>query len=341
MNAWLGSDPLFYPSISPAVLDFIRSAYALLLTATLVAAMPHARRYFLSERWGGYAESGHWIDWVQNPVVLPAIMAAWLAAAALRCLLGRTVVLAAFANVFFAATSSSRCGGEGCCAGWAPRDSSLTGSALQFCCSNTRAISRPNYQGLALLVLQVDFALIMLSAGMYKFSAGYRQNDGMELGMVNPEWGYWSGFWRRFPPGSPWFRLFNEMAWGTEVVGALLMLVPPTRFLGGLLILVSFVFIATQIRLGFLCEMVIVCCLLFAHPGSAVDPWLSAALPAQRCRHPVASPMANARWCRRCGDICCCFRLHAPGFAYNLYAKKTLPAPVPDGCSTRIRTCSD
>ena len=27
MNAWLASDPLFYPSLSPAVIDFIRSAY--------------------------------------------------------------------------------------------------------------------------------------------------------------------------------------------------------------------------------------------------------------------------------------------------------------------------
>ena len=71
MSAWLASEPLFYPSISPAVIDFIRAAYGLLLTATLVALLPHARRYFLSERWGGYAESGRSTDWVQNPVVLP------------------------------------------------------------------------------------------------------------------------------------------------------------------------------------------------------------------------------------------------------------------------------
>ena len=72
----------------------------------------------------------------------------------------------------------------------------------------------PEFQGLALLVLQVDFALIMLSAGMYKFSAGYRQNDGMELGMVNPEWGYWPDFWGRMRPDSRWFRLFNETGVG-------------------------------------------------------------------------------------------------------------------------------
>ena len=46
------------------------------------------------------------------------------------------------------------------------------------------------------------------------------------------------------------------------------MLVPPTRMLGGMFILVSFVFIATQIRLGFLCEMVMVCCLIFVYQAA-------------------------------------------------------------------------
>src|SRR6185295_1341632 len=46
------------------------------------------------------------------------------------------------------------------------------------------------------------------------------------------------------------------------------MLIPQTRFIGALAILLSFIFIATQIRLGFLCEMVIVCCLLFVPNGN-------------------------------------------------------------------------
>src|SRR4030095_3115354 len=70
----------------------------------------------------------------------------------------------------------------------------------------------PDLLGLGLLVLQVDFAFIMLSAGAYKFSAGYRQNDGMEFGLVNPEWGYWTRFWGRRRPSGWWFRLFNELA---------------------------------------------------------------------------------------------------------------------------------
>ena len=324
MTALFGSDPLFYPTLAPTVLDFTRCAYALLLMATLAAAIPHARRYFVSERWGGYAERGHWVEWLQNPIAMPAVMLAWFAAAT-ALLLGRAVVLAAFANVllcrYFFIQMRWRgvlrgMGAPGFIAYWLGVAVLLLESTRQFA---------PDHHSLALLVLQVDFALIMLSAGAYKFLAGYRRNEGMELGMVNPEWGYWSGFWRQFPPGSPWFRLFNEMAWGTEVVGALLMLVPMTRMIGGLLILVSFVFIATQIRLGFLCEMVMVCCLLFAHSGSFVDTWVAAAFPAERV-DPVASPIAGSTLI---GVGLWTYLLVLPfaraGLAYNLYAKKALP----------------
>ena len=37
----------------------------------------------------------------------------------------------------------------------------------------------------------------MLAAGVYKLLAGYRHGDGMELGMVNPQWGYWGRQWAR------------------------------------------------------------------------------------------------------------------------------------------------
>ncbi len=107
--------------------------------------------------------------------------------------------------------------------------------------------------------------------------------------MVNPQWGYWGPQWARVSPAHPVFRFFNEMAWGTEVVAGLLMLLPQTRFLGAALILFSFIFIATQIRLGFLCEMVIVCCLVFFYPGSAGDVVASALLPS-------SAPPAVSLW---------------------------------------------
>ena len=44
----------------------------MLMLATLLQALPEARRFFLSERWGGYAKSSRDVDAVQNPVVVPA-----------------------------------------------------------------------------------------------------------------------------------------------------------------------------------------------------------------------------------------------------------------------------
>jgi len=324
MSVLFGADPLAYPSLGPAVLDVIRSGYGFLLIATLVAALPHARRYFLSERWGGYAERSRWTDRLQNPTVLPVIMAVWLAAG-IALLLGRVVVLAAFTNVLLCRYFFIQMRWRGVLRGMgAPGFIAYWLGVAVLLLEYTRRLA-PELHGLALLVLQVDFAFIMLSAGTYKFLAGYRQNDGMELGMVNPEWGYWSGFWSRIPPGSRWFRLCNELAWGTEVVGALLMLLPPTRFVGGLLILLSFIFIATQIRLGFLCEMVIVSSLLFAHPGSLVDLWLTAALSAPGVGAGAAPAGLNALIGMSLWGYLLLLPFARAGLAYNLYAKKTLP----------------
>ena len=324
MNAFFGSDSFLYPSLGPAVLDVIRSAYAFLLTATLVAALPHARRYFLSERWGGYAERGRWTDRVQNPVVLPLIMAVWLTAS-VALFVNRAVMPAACINVVFCRYFFIQMRWRGVLRGMgAPGFMAYWLGVAVLLLEYARRFA-PELQGLALLVLQVDFALIMVSAGTYKLASGYHQNDGMELGMVNPEWGYWSGFWSRLSPQSVWFRLCNEAAWRTEIVGALLMLVPPARFLGGLLILLSFIFIATQIRLGFLCEMVIVCSLLFAHQGSLVDVWLTttASSPQTVAVSAAAPSSLNAL----IGVILWGYLLLLPfaraGLAYNLYAKKT------------------
>jgi hypothetical protein len=316
------------PQLSASTQAFIRAACGLLMIATLVQSLPQARRFFLSERWGGYAERGPGVDWMQNPFVLPLVLAVWFAAA-LALVVGWWVVPAALANVllcrYFFIQMRWRgvlrgMGAPGFVANW------LGVAVLLLEYTRRHA---PHLQDLALLVPQVDFAFIMLSAGIYKVSSGYRRGHGMELGMVNPEWGYWWRFWSRQRPQAWWFRLFNELAWTTEVTAAALMLFPPTRWLGGMLILVSFAFIATQIRLGFLCEMMMVGSLLFAHPGSPVDLWLSA-LPVSS----ASTEVANGPWALNAllgaglwGYLLVLPFAHA-GLSYNLYARKRLPGIV-------------
>jgi hypothetical protein len=181
---------------------------------------------------------------------------------------------------------------------------------------------------LALLVAQVDFALLMFSAGIYKFTSGYRRNHGMELGLCNPMWGYWWRSYVRFRPSSPVFWTMNQLAWATEVVAALLMLVPSTREVGALLIIVSFVFIATQIRLGFLTEMVMVCSLIFMSPSHSIGRWLESIAGAPAAvvvsPHPLlAAVLTIAIWA-----YLILLPLADAGLYYNFYARRTLPAPL-------------
>src|SRR5205807_4751164 len=112
--------------------------------------------------------------------------------------------------------------------------------------------------------------------------------------LVNPEWGYWWRYYRTRSPNHLTIWTMNQLAWGTEVVAAVLMLIPSTRFVGALLIIVSFFFIATHIRLALLCHMVMLCGVLFFHPGSFGDmlaAFLSASLPLATVHAGPVRPM--------------------------------------------------
>jgi uncharacterized membrane protein YphA (DoxX/SURF4 family) len=126
-------------------------------------------------------------------------------------------------------------------------------------------------RSLSLLLFRLDFAAIMLSAGFYKVVCGYPKNEGMELGMVNPWWGYWWRYYQKLPPNHIFFRTLNHLAYGTEIVAGVLMLIPGAASLGAWLVIVSFLFIATQIRLGFLTEMITIAALIYMEPGSFAD----------------------------------------------------------------------
>src|SRR5262249_19589603 len=66
------------PELSVAAQAAFRSLYGALLLLTLLWTLPQARRFFVSERWGGYAESSPAVDRIQNPIVVPLLLATWL-----------------------------------------------------------------------------------------------------------------------------------------------------------------------------------------------------------------------------------------------------------------------
>jgi hypothetical protein len=104
------------------------------------------------------------------------------------------------------------------------------------------------------------------------------------------------------------------------------MLFPPTRFLGGLSMAASFVFIASQIRLGFLCEMVILLNVMFFHPGSLGDVAITAIMPVSA---PVIATPAPAWLVTAMTVFLWAYLALLPiarvGLSYNLLMKKTLP----------------
>lgn len=327
--AW--SSGIWMPELSPAAQTLLRAGYGLLLLGFLLMTLPHGRRFFMSERWGGYAQSSAGVDAVQNPLVYPLLMASWLLVAGLM-VIGRGGWGPALWNLLLCRYFFVRMRWRGVARGMgAPGFMTYWLAAAVFLLEFTSRVA-PERRSLALLVLQVDFALIMLSAGVYKLSAGYLRNFGMEFGLANPQWGYW---WRRYaamPPGHWIVWTLNQLAWTTEVVAALLMLVPATRFIGALLIVGSFAFIATHIRLGFLCEMVMLGGLLFFHPGSGGDrvaAWVVQAFGGSLAG-PVAQPwplvdvaLSVVLW----GYLILLPLAHA-GLFYNFYARGSLPGPL-------------
>jgi len=268
---------LIGPAVAPAALETLRIGYGALLFLTLIQALPQARRFFLSERWRGYADSSPWSLLLHNPVAMPIAMTMWFLSA-LGLILGEHVVIAAFANLllcryfFISMRWKSVLRGMG-----APGFLSYWSAAAIFFLEFG---SRLDPSGSLLLAatnaFRIDLGIIMICAGAYKAVAGYPQNQGMELGMINPFWGYWGSVYRHLPPSHWLLRLLNHLAYGTEIVAGILMLFPATQILGGLLILLSFAWIATHIRLGYLCEMVMMSTLIYIPQGHLLAEWLPA-----------------------------------------------------------------
>jgi len=317
----------FFPSpLSASTHAFIRVAYGVLMLGTLLWALPHWRRFFVSERWGGYAESSREIDLIQNPFSTIVIAIIWFTSLVLLTL-GYSTTVAALVNLIFCYYFFVRMRWKGILRGMgAPGFMSYWLAAVVFLLEYA-LYHQPSLLPLVLLVAQVDFAFIMLSAGIYKFTAGYASNHGMEGGMVNPQWGYWWWIYQKISPRHPLFPFLNHMAWSLEVIAGVLMLLPPTRFIGALLMFGSFVFIATHIRLALLCEMVIVCCLLFCYPGSYGDQIISFVTPSVTVPVTVALPAVLDKlieiflWL-----YLVLLPLAHAGLFYNFYRRKRLPA---------------
>jgi hypothetical protein len=330
MSPLISPDGL-YPLLSLNAQQVFRIAYGVLLFGHLVLLLPHSRRFFMSERWRGYAQSSWDVDILQNPLAHPFVMAVWFFCA-VSLTFGYWTVWTALVNLLLCRYFFVHMRWKGVLRGMgAPGFMTYWLSAAVFLLEYTLHYA-PEVRPLTLLVLQVDFALIMMSAGVYKFTAGFPRNNGMELGLVNPEWGYWWRFYQKQSPNHITIKTLNQLAWTTEVVAAVLMLIPPTRFIGAVLIIISFFFIATHIRLALLCHMVMLCGVIFFHPGSFGDQ-LAGLLVAAQAPAAIPSPgpvlsAINQALTFGLWTYLCLLPLAYFGIYYNFFARKRFPHPL-------------
>lgn len=331
MEAIFSSQPFLFPELSLHAQAFIRTAYGVLLCGTLLLALPHWRRFFLSERWGGYAQSLREVELVHNPVIAPLVLAVWwacgvLIAAGVWSPWPAVLNLLLCRYFFIAMRWKGLARGMGA-PGYVLYWGGLSVALLEYCLRYA-----PEVRSFSLQVLQADFACIYLSSGVYKFSAGYPQNHGMELGMTNPAWGYWWKSYMKMPPSHVLFRFLNHLAWSSQILAGILMLFPATRFIGGVIIIGMFMFIATQIRLGLLCEVVFLCSgLIFFHPGSAGDQLL-AAIMGTIAPPVVPSFPALAVFNKGLVVLLSTYLILLPvahgGLSYNFYLRRSFPPPI-------------
>jgi hypothetical protein len=267
---------LIAPPVAYAALEVLRIVYGVLLLLTLLQALPQARRFFLSEKFGGYADSSPWSLSLHNPPALGVVLILWFSAA-VGLITGAQVVLSALLNLVFCRyffismrwkSILRGMGAPGFLSYW-------TGALVFFLELGARMDPSGRILNAASTAFRIDLGVIMICAGAYKAVAGYPKNEGMELGMINPFWGYWGGLYRPLPPSHWLFKTLNHLAYGTEIVAGVLMLFAPTQLLGAFLLFGSFAWIATHIRLGFLCEMVMVACLAYIPEGS----WVASLFP--------------------------------------------------------------
>lgn len=266
----------FFPNLSASTQVLFRMGYGLAMLATILWTFRPGIWFFRSERWGGYGDRSPRAEFLQNPFAHALLTGLWIAANSCLVWGHNTVAFAAlnlaicwYYFVFMRWHSLLRgMGAPGFFCYW-------MGAAVLILETGRHLDHTGIILIVGLLTLQWDYALIQLCAGSYKGVCGYSRNTGMQLGLANPMWGHHWRFYKKMDPAHPLFRFLNQVSFRVQIMAGLLMLIPSTRWLGAAAIALSFLFVMTQIRLGFLLPKVMLGALLFVPAGSTFDRWLS------------------------------------------------------------------
>jgi len=315
-----------YAALAPWAETSLRVCYGVLLLTQLLSVLPGARRYYVSQRFGGYMNATPLHDRLHTPASAHAIAVLWIFCA-VGIAFGKALLLAAAVNFFLARYFFVQTRGQSILRGMgAPGHIAYQLAALIFLlalserCDVLRAST--------VIVFRFDFACIMIAAGCSKIAAGYACNDGFQIGLVNPWWGRDPARAAKLPADCALFRIANHAAYGTEILAGLALLFPVSAPFAAALFAAIFLLIGRLIRLNGLAEMVATYCLLYARPAQALPALMSTAAWAQPLvlalsgfllLYAAALPLAYA------------------GMALNLYGKRTLPDPLQRALETWTR----
>jgi hypothetical protein len=322
----------WFPPLPFETQAFIRSAYGVLMFLFFSIMLPYSRVYFTSQKYGGCVERMPWTDALLTPWGYSLLMFVWMGTSVLLILNIKTVAasllnLALCYTFFIRMRWTSPLRGMG-----APGYISYWIGAFIFLMEFAHYYGDPQgeLRNLVVLMFRLDFAIMMLDSGINKIFHGYPVNQGMNFGMVNPAWGYWPHFFRRFPANSIIFHFFNHSAYFFQILGAVLLLFPPTYWLGAFIIFASFLLVLFIIRLGVLCPQLMLIAFIYTRYNGIVDqflqnfsslltlpptgtlyiPWLSGVVKALVLAYIILLPLAKI------------------GMYLNFYFKKTLPPAI-------------
>lgn len=278
--------------LPPSAEVALRTSYGVLLSLQLLATLPNARRYFSSERFGGYMESTPALDRLHTPLTGLLIGAVWLCSA--LCIALNVLLLPAalinfgLARYFYIGTRwRSILRGMG-----APGHMTHWLAALMVFLAVARTFDVDGIvRAMTILTFRVDFAFIMIAAGIYKLACGYAKNYGFQQGLANPWWGFWAHWASRAKAFGRGFALLNHAGYIIEIVCGALFLVPAAAPYAAIILGLSFLGIALSIRLTFLAEMVSACAFLYFVPGTLPATLLTRFVQAHHVvpQHPLAA----------------------------------------------------
>ena len=103
-------------------------------------------------------------------------------------------------------------------------------------------------------LIKIDFGVIILCSGLYKSLTGYLKSDGMEYGLANPFWSYFYSYFAKLNPKNLFFKVQNVSACLLQIIAGFCICLSPIYnflgYLGGIIVILSFIYLLPLIRLG-------------------------------------------------------------------------------------------